>query len=233
MRITFVTLLLAAALLAPAAAQDAPEGWLVPFAAAFQPPVAGFNSAFAAHGMPQARTRHFGWGAELRTLAGGFLVGPMFFRTWDDVENDSWLLRTDATGIFGEAGLKIAPFRFLSIVPMLGVGGLSQGFSLRAKTGDTSLDSLLAAPGRAAAITPGMQLAGMATIELGLAFSTGAGKYGFNLRGGYLYSPFGANWHLANGARVTGTPRAHVGGPFFAVGILIIPEATSGSTSGY
>jgi hypothetical protein len=229
MRITLIVLA-CAVLAAPALGQSSAEGWLVPFAAAFQPPVSGFNTYFARYSMPEARTRHYGWGIELRTLTDNFLIGPMFFKTWDDVENDGWRLRTDNTGIFGEAGLKLAPFDFLYVVPMLGVGGLSYGFNLREKTGDVGLDSLLGSPNHSAVISPGMKLAGLATLELDVAFSTGAGRYGVSLRGGYLYSPFALDWHLANGARVTGAPSAHLGGLFFSVGLLILPEATTSST---
>ena len=140
-------ILLLASLAATALAADSPEAWFIPFAAAYQPPVGGFNAAFADNGMPAARSRHYGWGLELRTLTGSFLVGPLFFKTWDDVQNDAFRLRTDATGIFGEVGLKIAPFRFLTIVPMVAVGGLSQSFSIREKTGTMPLNSLLGSPG--------------------------------------------------------------------------------------
>ena len=156
--------------------------------------------------------------------AGGLLVGPLFFRTWDDVENDCFQLRTDATGIMGEAALKVPLFGFLTVVPMVGLGGLSQSFAIRERTGKLSLDSLLGAPGRTASVSPGMKLAGLAALELDLAVRTVSGRYGVALRGGYLYSPVGLTWRLSNGAEVTGTPKAHLGGPFFSVGLLILPE---------
>jgi hypothetical protein len=226
MRITLMVLLLAVLAAAPAIAEDSPEAWLLPFAAAYQPQVSGFNSVFASHGMPEARSRHFGWGVELRSLAGSFLVGPLFFRAWDDVEDDAYQLRTDATGIFGEVGLKIAPFSFLSIVPMLGVGGLSQSFSVRARTGSISLDSLLGvgAP-QAVSLTPGMKLAGLGALELGLAANTKAGRFGLALRGGYLYSPFKPDWRISNGAVVTGAPDSRLGGLFLSAGVLMMPQA--------
>jgi hypothetical protein len=207
-------------------AEDSPEAWLIPFAAAYQPQVSGFNSVFAGHRMPEARSRHFGWGMELRSLTGSFLIGPLFFKTWDDVEDNNYQLRTDATGIFGEVGLKLAPFSFLTIVPMLGVGGLSQSFSIRAKTGSISLDSLLGigAP-QAVSFTPGMKLAGLGALELALAVNTKAGRFGIALRGGYLYSPFKPTWRISNGAEVTGVPDSRLGGPFFSAGVLMMPQA--------
>jgi hypothetical protein len=223
MRITLIVLLLAA--LAPARAQDAPEAWLIPFAAAYQPSVSGFNAKFAEHGMPEARSRHFGWGLELRSLTGSFLIGPLFFRTLDDVENDSLQLRTDATGIFGELGVKLAPAKFLTIVPLLGLGGLSQSFSLREKTGSIGFDTLFGSAPENLSLSPGMKLAGMGALELGLIATTKAGRFGIALRGGYLYSPFNPTWHLSNGAEVSDAPDAHLGGPFFSVGLLLMPEA--------
>ena len=108
MRITLMVLFLAVLAAVPARAEDSPEAWLIPFAAAYQPSVSGFNAKFAERGMPEASSRHFGWGLELRSLTGSFLVGPLFFKTWDNAENDSFQLRTDATGIFGEMGFKLA-----------------------------------------------------------------------------------------------------------------------------
>jgi hypothetical protein len=218
MRITLIVCLVAAA--APAA--NSPEAWLIPFAAAYQPPVASFNSAFTSYGMPAARSRHFGWGLELRSLTGSFLVGPLFFKTWDDVENDSFRLRTDATGVFGEMGLKLAPVSFLTIVPMLGLGGLSQSFSLRERSNDSvPFGSLL----RAATYSSGMRLAGMAALELGLVLNSKSGRVGVALRGGYLYSPFTPTWHLANGAAVSAAPKDKLGGLFFSAGLLFMPQA--------
>jgi hypothetical protein len=219
MRIMLILLLAASA--APAA--DSPEAWFIPFAAAYQPPLAGFNTAFASHGMPEARSRHFGWGLEFRTLTGSFLVGPLFFKTWDDVENDAFKLRTDATGIFGEAGLKIAPFRFLTIVPMVGGGGLSQSFSIREKTSEMTLDSLLGYPGRSVSLATGMKLAGLAALELGLAANSASGGIGITLRGGYLYAPFSPNWRVVNGDIVSNAPGDRLGGWFFSVGLLLTP----------
>ena len=226
-------LLLAAICLAVvgAHAQDSPEGWVVPFAAAYQPNVSGFNAAFDAKGLPEARTRHFGWGVEVRSLVSGLLIGPLFFRTWDDVETDSWQLRTDATGILGEVGYKISPLPMLTIVPMLGVGGLSESFNLRRKSLDIEIGELLGNPGQSASIQSGMKLAGMAALELGLSASTGGGRYGMAARAGYLYSPMNVGWHLANGARILNPPGGNLGGPFFSLGVLIMPAAQTTTTT--
>jgi hypothetical protein len=212
-------------------AQGSPEGWVIPFAAAYQPNVAGFNAAFNAENLPEARARHFGWGVEVRSLVSGLLVGPMFFRTWDDVETDSWQLRTDATGILGEVGYKISPLPLLTIVPMLGVGGLSESFNFRKRSRDIELGELLADPGQNAVIQSGMKLAGLAALELGLSVSTGGGRYGIAARAGYLYSPLNIGWHLANGASVLDTPDGHLGGLFFSLGLLIMPAAQTTTTS--
>jgi hypothetical protein len=227
MRIILILLLVAAA--APAPAADSPEAWFIPFAAAYQPPVSGFNAAFVNNGMPSARSRHFGWGLELRTLTGSFLVGPLFFKTWDDVANDAFKLRTDATGIFGEAGLKIAPFRFLTIVPMVAVGGVSQSFVIREMTGEMTLDSLLGYPGRSVSLTTGTKLAGLGALELGLAANSAAGGIGVALRGGYLYAPFSPNWRIVNGGVVSNAPDDRLGGWFFSVGLLLAPAVQSTS----
>jgi hypothetical protein len=228
MRITLMVLFLAALAVVPVQAQDAPEAWLIPFAAVFQPSVGDFNAKLGEHGWPGARSRHFGWGLELRSLTGSFLVGPLFFRTLDDVENDSFQLRTEATGIFGELGVKLAPAKFLTIVPLLGLGGLSQSFSLREKSsGPVPFDSLL----RSASFSSGMRLAGMGALELGLIANTKAGRFGIALRGGYIYSPFTPTWRLSNGAQVTDVPDSRLGGPFFSIGLLLMPEAqTTAST---
>lgn len=226
MRITIIVLLLAAS--SPAQAADSPEAWLIPFAAAYQPPVARFNSLhFERHGMPGARSRHFGWGIELRTLTGSsLLVGPLFFKTWDEVDNGSYRLRTDATGVFGQTGLKLSPFSFLTIVPMLGVGGLSQSFSLRKTLGDTiNIDTLLNNIHGNLSLTSGTKLAGMAALELGLAANSSSGRIGITLRGGYLYSPFRPTWRIANGTRISGAPDDCLGGWFFSVGLLLMPQA--------
>lgn len=227
MRIMLFVFSLVAA--APAPAADSPEAWLIPFAAAYQPPVGGFNSAFMSRGV-QARSRHFGWGLELRSLSGSFLVGPLFFKTWDDVEAGSYRLRTDATGIFGEMGLKLAPVSFLTIVPLLGLGGLSQSFGLSEKTGDIGFDTLFAGVPENLSLSAGTKLAGLAALELGLAVNSKSGKLGIALRGGYLYSPFTPTWRLANGAAVSAAPKDKLGGLFFSVGLLMLPraETTSG-----
>ncbi len=227
MRIMLIVFLVAAA--GPAPAADAPEAWLIPFAAAYQPPVASFNSAFTRYGMPAARSRHFGWGLELRSLTGSFLVGPLFFKTWDDVENDSFRLRTDATGIFGEMGLKLAPVSFLTIVPMLGLGGLSQSFGLREKTGDIGFDTLFGDVPENVSLSSGMRLAGMAALELGLVVNSQSGRVGIALRGGYLYSPFTPTWRLASGAVVSDAPSDKLGGLFFSAGLLFMPQAETAS----
>ena len=156
----------------------------------------------------------------------------MFFKTWSDAENNSYELRTDATGIFGEAGVKLAPASFLTIVPLLGVGGLNQSFNLRAKTDSISLNSLLGtgAP-QTVNISPGMKVAGFGALELGLIANTKSGGLGLTLRGGYMYSPFNLTWHLSNGAIVTGVPESHLGRPFFSVGLLLMPAAQSATES--
>lgn len=230
MRIMLIVVLLTMAI--PALAEDSPEAWLIPFAAAYQPPVGDFNAAFGEHGMPGAQSRHYGWGLELRSLTGSFLVGPLFFKTWDDAENDSFQLRTDATGIFGEVGVKLAPASFLTIVPMLGVGGLSQSFAMRKKTPGNGIefDSLFGNEPDNLSLSTGMRLAGMGAIELGLAASTSAGRIGLALRGGYLYSPFSPNWHLPSGTQITGAPDDKLGGLFFSVGLLLMPAAQTASS---
>ncbi len=225
MRITLIVLFLAVLAAAPARGDDAPEAWLIPFAAAYQPSVSGFNAKFAANGLPEARSRHFGWGLELRSLTGSFLIGPLFFKTSDDVEDSTFQLRTDATGIFGELGVKLAPAQFLTIVPLLGLGGLSQSFSLRQKTRSIGFDTLFGNAPENVSLTPGMRLAGMGALELGFVATTAAGRFGIALRGGYLYSPFNPVWHLANGAEVIDAPDMHLGGPFFSVGLLLMPAA--------
>lgn len=227
MRIMLMLLLVAA--VAPAPAADSPEAWFIPFAAAYQPPVSGFNRAFADNGMPSARSRHFGWGLELRTLTGSFLVGPLFFKTWDDVDADTYHLRTDATGIFGEAGLKLAPFSFLTIVPMLGVGGLSQSFNLRQKRNSIGFDTLFIEVPKNIVLSSGTTLAGMAALELGLAANSAAGGIGVTLRGGYLYAPFSPAWRIANGIVVTNAPKDRLGGWFFSVGLLLTPAVQTTS----
>lgn len=229
MRIMLIVLLLAAA--APALAADSPEAWFIPFAAAYQPPVASFNSAFASHGMPEARSRHFGWGLELRTLSGSFLVGPLFFKTWDDADDGSYHLRTDATGIFGEMGMRLAPASFLAIVPMLGVGGLSQSFGLREKTGNIGFDTLFGSVPENLSLSTGTKLAGMGALELGLIANSKSGGIGIALRGGYLYSPFSPTWRIVNGAVVTNAPNDHLGGWFFSVGLLLMPQAQTTSVT--
>ena len=220
-----VCCLLAVAAAGTALAQGSPEGWLVPFAAAYQPRVAGFNRQFDSLGFPGASSRHYGWGIELRSLVSGFLIGPMFFRTWDDVESDRWQLRTDATGIFGNVGLKLAPADFIIIVPSIGLGGLNQSFTIREKSSAVPIESLNGGAPEVISMSPGMKLAGLASLELDLTIRASTGRYGLSLRGGYLYSPLGLTWRLANGAEVRGTPSDKLGGPFFSAGILIMPDA--------
>lgn len=196
----------------------------MPFACAYHPDIAGFNSIFAQHGLPQANARHYGWGLELRSLLGtNFLVGPMFFRTWDDVDNERFKLRTDATGVFGEIGLRLPVFNFLTIVPMVGLGGVQPKFQILKKTGDLPVDSLLTDPGKSSTITPGMKLTGIALMEIDLLVPTDAGRYGIGLRGGYLYSPFPLEWRLSNGALITDTPNSRLRGPWFSIGITLVP----------
>jgi hypothetical protein len=224
--------ILALVCLAAATSAVAQEGWLIPFAAAYQPDVKGFNSAFADNRLPQAGERQYGWGIELRSLVGGsFLVGPMFFRTWDDASNDSFQLNTTATAILGELGFKIAPFDFLTIIPMVGVGAVDQSFNIRTRSEDITLEELLSSPGRNASISSGMKLAGLAALELGLSVGTSSGHYGLALRGGYLYSPLAPGWHLSNGARLTESPDSRLGGLFFSAGITLVPAAQT-TTSG-
>jgi hypothetical protein len=219
MRISTLALFIALAA-APLAAQEA---WLIPFAAGFSPDVGGFNTAFADAGLPRTATRQYGWGIELRSYVAGLLIGPLYFRTWDDAESNDYQLRADATGILGAVGLRIAPFSFLTIVPQLGVGGVNQSFTIREKSGATPLPDLLADPGRTVTISPGMKLAGLAALELGASFATDAGRYGLALRGGYLYSPSRLDWRLSNGAPLTGTPASRIAGPFISAGILLMP----------
>ncbi|MEO0081266.1 MAG: hypothetical protein ABIL25_03105 [candidate division WOR-3 bacterium] len=205
------------------------EAWLIPFAAAFQPDIRGFNQSFAGHGLPMAATRHYGWGIEVRSLVDNILLGPMFFRTWDDASTDSFHLRTEASGMFAEAGLKLVPTSFLTITPIIGAGGLSQSFSIRARTGDLNFEELLGAPGQAATILSGMKLTGLAALEFGLATRTTSGRYGLAVRAGYLYSPLSVTWHLVNGARIVGTPAVKLAGPFFSLGLLLMPAAQNTS----
>ncbi len=218
-------------LLLAAGAIQAQEGWLIPFAAAYQPDLVGFRSKFAEHDLPEPGVRQYGWGIELRSYTNGLLVGPLYFRTWDDVETEDFQLRTESSGIFGEVGFKLAPFSFLTIVPMVGVGGLTQTFNIRARSQDVNIDTLLIAPGQNASITSGMKLAGLAALELGITAATTSGSYGVALRAGYLYSPFDPDWHLSNGARVTGTPTTRLRGPFFSIGFLIVPAPDVSSST--
>ncbi len=213
-----------------ACAATAQEGWVIPFAVGYRPDIAGFNAEFAAHDLPEAAVNHYGWGIEIRSLVGNLLVGPLYMRAWDDAETEEFHLRTDASAVLGEVGYKIAPLSFLTLVPMVGVGGLSQTFSIRSLTGDIGLDSLLRAPAQNAAIQSGMKLAGMAALELGLAATIGDARYGLALRGGYIYSPADPGWHLSNGSRIAGAPDGHLGGPFASLGLMLLPAAQTQST---
>ncbi|MEO0074308.1 MAG: hypothetical protein ABIK43_06620 [candidate division WOR-3 bacterium] len=202
----------------------AQEGWLIPFAAAYQPDVDKFNAVFARHGLPVAAKRQFGWGIEIRSATGGFLVGPLFFRTWHDASNTSFQLRSEALGIFGEIGLKLTPIRLLTLVPMIGIGGINHSFAIQERSGDKTLDSLIEHPGRVVNISPGMKLGGMAALELGLIARTNSGNYGLALRAGYLYSPLELVWRQSNGSEVTGVPDTRLGGLFFSAGLVLMPE---------
>lgn len=217
-RILVISLLL----FIPLFAQE-PEGWFIPFACAYEPDIAGFNTAFASIGL-QAETRHFGWGMELRSLVSrNILFGPLYFRTWNDVNNDSLHLRTENWGIFAELGLKLPLFNFLTFVPLVGIGGVQPSFQIRKRTGDMTLEELLNAPGNIAYISPGVKITGLGALELNLILPTNTGSYGVSLRGGYLYSPFTLDWHLANGSRITNTPDSKIKGPWFSLGLTIIP----------
>lgn len=218
-----MTILSILALLGASTAR-AQEGWLIPFAAAYQPDVASFNAVFEQHNLPVAAERQLGWGIEIRSLTGGFLVGPLFFRTWHDASNTNFLLRSEATGIFGEIGMKLAAFRFLTLVPMIGIGGINQSFTIQERSGEKSLDSLIEHPSRVVSLSPGMKLGGLAALELALIARTRSGNYGLALRAGYLYSPAELTWRQANGAGVTGVPATKLGGPFFSVGLVLMPE---------
>ncbi len=210
----------------PEPAVAAPEAWLVPFACAYQPDIAEFNRRFASYGIPAASLRHYGWGVEIRSVVGNnFLVGPMLFRTRDVVANETIQLRTETNAIFALAGWKLPLFRFLTIVPIVGLGGVQPVFQITEKTGDIPLESLLTAPGKIATLSPGFKPTGIAALELNLLVPTGSGNYGISLRGGYLYSPFPLNWRLPSGARVTSTPDTKIRGPWFSAGITLIPAA--------
>jgi len=201
-----------------------PEGWLIPFSCAYQPDLSGFNHRFIAQGLPQAKNRLYGWGIELRScVSNNILLGPLYFRTWDNVENEKLHLHTETWGILGEFGIKLPIFKFLTIVPLIGIGGVQPSFHLRQKTGDLNLDSLLTAPGKIAVISPGIKLTGMAAFEVNLLIPTTTGSYGLSLRSGYLYSPLHLDWRLANGARITNTPDSKIQGPWFSLGITLIP----------
>lgn len=200
------------------------EGWLIPFGCAFEHDIKGFNEAFIQHHLPPVSKRLYGWGLELRSpLGGNILFGPLYFRTKDRVQDSAFQLYTETWGFMGEVGFQMPVFRFLSIVPMLGIGGVQPSFHLRKISEDIEFDSLLLAPGRIATISPGTKLTGLAAIELGLMLPSKAGRYGLGLRGGYLYSPFNLDWHLADGARVTKTPKAGLRGLWVSLGIIIIP----------
>ncbi|MFO7651773.1 MAG: hypothetical protein R6X13_10600 [bacterium] len=231
MRKSLGLLSLALLLAAPAAAQEA---WLIPYAFAWQPPVAGFNEVFHANGAPEARARHFGWGIELRSdIGGNFLFGPMFFTTTDRVETDSFRLSTGSTGLFGELAYRIGIADVVTIVPMVGVGGLNQKYHLRRATGDLSLEELLRSRESQIDVGTKMKLTGLAALELGFAANTKAGRFGVALRGGYLYSPFAPDWRSGSGDRVTGTPDVKLAGPFASVGLMLLPAAeVSSSTPG-
>ncbi len=201
-----------------------PEAWLLPFTCAYQPDIGEFNNRFRDRGIPTARTRHYGWGVEIRSLVGkDFLTGPIFFRTQDIVTNETIQLRTETTALLMMLGLKLPLFRFLTVVPMLALGGVQPGFQIMAKSGEIALDSLLTLPGQMTGLSPGLKLTGLAALELNLLIPTNSGNYGISLRGGYLYSPFVLNWRLPSGARVTGTPDTKIRGPWFSLGITIIP----------
>lgn len=215
----------------PLLAEESPEGWLIPFGCAFQPDISGIKEVFARHNLPVPGERLYGWGCEIRSLVSrNILIGPLFFTTWDEVRTDSFQLRTEALGLMAEAGLKLELLDFLTVVPMLGLGGVKESFSLRRLGGSVNFDSLLVAPGQNASISPGFKATGLAALELGLAFNTNAGRFGVALRGGYLYSPLELVWRLANGSEVTGVPRSLIRGPFYSAGILFMPAAQTAQT---
>jgi hypothetical protein len=189
------------------------------------------NSRFAAGSIPQLSERQFGWGIELRTLVSGILFGPLYMRSWAEASDSSYGVRTDATSLFGTAGIKIAPFPFFTIVPSIGVGGLNQSYSIHERSGDVALPDLLGDPGRTVTFSPGMRLAGLAALELCLSVNTTAGRYGLALRGGYVYSPFNLTWRLGSGSRLTDVPATHLGGPFVSAGIALMPAPVTESRS--
>ncbi len=201
-----------------------PEAWLVPFGCAFEHDIQGFNQVFVRNNLPEFSRRIYGWGVELRSLAGGnILIGPMYFRVQEQVRNDSFQLRTETWGIMGEAGLKLPIFGFITVTPMIGLGGVQPAFQLKQLKGDVELDSLLRVPGRMASFSPGIKPAGLAALELSLNLPTKAGKYGVALRGGYLYSPFALRWCLPDGSEVLGTPDSRIRGFWVSAGFTIIP----------
>jgi hypothetical protein len=143
----------------------------------------------------------------------------------DATENDSLLLSSTETGLFGEVGIKLAPFKFLTIVPLLGVGGLSQSYSMGRNTAYVEFDTLLGGNHWSTTLSSGTKLAGMGALEIGLLAQTSAGQVGLTLRGGYLYSPFAPSWRAPNGAAVTDAPDMRLGGPVATVGFVWLPAA--------
>lgn len=201
-----------------------PEAWLVPFGCAFEHDIQEFNQVFVRNNLPEFSRRIYGWGVELRSLAGGnILIGPMYFRVQEQVRNDSFQLRTETWSIMGEAGLKLPIFGFMTVTPMIGLGGVQPAFQVKQLKGDVELDSLLKAPGRMASFSPGIKLAGLAALEISLNLPTKAGKYGVALRGGYLYSPFALRWCLPDGSEVRGAPDSRIRGFWVSAGLTLIP----------
>ncbi len=201
-----------------------PEAWLIPFSCIYQPDLRGFNERFAALELPTTGEQLYGWGIELRSGVGKhILFGPLYFRTRNRSENEKISLHTETWGVLGELGIKIPLFKFLTLVPIVGIGGVQPGFQIRQKTGDLKFDSLLTAPGKIAILSPGLKPAGMGALEINLFLPTTTGSYGLSLRAGYLYSPFNLDWRLANGARIIDPPDSKIKGPWFSLGIALVP----------
>lgn len=151
-----------------------------------------------------------GWGGGKHLMFGGWVFGGS--RKFD---GDSVSVKMEYSGGFFEPGYFINIYKGFGVMPSVGIGGTGVNLKLRPKLGDVSFDSLLVNPGRTSEVDyTTFTVAPSFTILIPIEFIA------IQLKGGYMWSPFGGEWSLEDGADLRNAPQINPSGIYAQAGLL-------------
>jgi hypothetical protein len=177
----------------------------------------GLDAALDSGGISQKLgSLHWGFGGGGYAIIDRMVMGGSGWGGSQTVGSDNLRATVEIAGGEFDLGYQVFAMEHLLIAPMFGIGGGGYTVELQALSTDPlTFDSLLAHPGRTSTVS-----FSSLTLSPQLMITVPITLIGFQLRGGYCYTPANPQWQLKGGGTLSSGPTISKGTPFVALNVV-------------